>query len=170
MASHHASESPPASTPGKGVDPSPHADGLRGAVQAGLPTAIADLSTLVRIPSVSWDGFDPEHVVASAEAVSELARATGVFDDVEVIRLPMPATGQLGLPAVLATRAARNGRPTVMLYAHHDVQPPGEDADWESLPYEPTLRGERMYGRGAADDKAGVMSHIGAIRALSSVV
>ncbi|CAN5145695.1 dipeptidase [soil metagenome] len=149
---------------------SPHADALREAVQAGLPTAIADLSTLVRIPSVSWDGFDPEHVIASAEAVAELARGTGVFDDVDVIRLPMVATGQLGLPAVLATRAARNGRPTVMMYAHHDVQPPGDDADWQSKPYEPTLRGDRLYGRGAADDKAGVMSHIGAIRALKSVV
>ena len=149
---------------------SPHADALREAVQAGLPVAIADLSDLVRIPSVSWDGFDPEHVVASAERVAELARGTGVFDDVEIVRLPMPANGELGLPAVIATRAARNGRPTVMLYAHHDVQPPGDDDDWNSQPYEPTLRGDRLYGRGAADDKAGVLAHIAAIRALTTVV
>jgi acetylornithine deacetylase/succinyl-diaminopimelate desuccinylase-like protein len=148
---------------------SPHADELREAVQAGLPTSIADLSNLVRIPSVSWDGFDHDHVVRSAEAVAELARGTGVFDEVEVVRLPIPATGQLGLPAVIATRAARNGRPTVLLYAHHDVQPPGDDEDWKSQPYEPTLRGDRLYGRGAADDKAGVMAHIGAIRALTTV-
>jgi len=149
---------------------SPHAAELREAVQAGLPVAIADLSNLVRIPSVSWDGFDPEHVVASAEAVAELARGTGVFDDVEIVRLPMPVNGELGLPAVIATRAARNGRPTVLLYAHHDVQPPGEDGDWNSLPYEPTLRGDRLFGRGAADDKAGVLAHIAAIRALTTIV
>ncbi|MEO8262393.1 MAG: dipeptidase [Pseudolysinimonas sp.] len=148
---------------------SPHADALREAVDAGFPTSVADLSDLVRIPSVSWDGFDHDHVVASAERVAELARGTGVFDAVDVVRLPIPDSGQLGLPAVIATRSARNGRPTVLLYAHHDVQPPGEDDDWNSLPYEPTLRGDRLYGRGAADDKAGVMAHIGAIRALLTV-
>jgi acetylornithine deacetylase/succinyl-diaminopimelate desuccinylase-like protein len=148
---------------------SPHAAELAEAVQAALPGSIADLSDLVRIPSVSWDGFDHDHVIASAEKVAELARGTGVFDQVEVVRLPIPATGALGLPAVIATRAARNGKPTVLLYAHHDVQPPGDDADWDSTPYEPTLRGDRLYGRGAADDKAGVMAHIGAIRALLTV-
>jgi cysteinylglycine-S-conjugate dipeptidase len=162
MAKHHDAEHDSPTT-------SPHADALREAVQAGLPRSIADLSDLVRIPSVSWDGFDPEHVVASAAAVAALARDTGVFDDVDIVRLPMPATGELGLPAVIATRAARNGRPTVLLYAHHDVQPPGDDGDWNSKPYEPTLRGDRLYGRGAADDKAGVMAHIGAIRALLTV-
>jgi acetylornithine deacetylase/succinyl-diaminopimelate desuccinylase-like protein len=118
---------------------------------------------------VSWDGFDHDHVIASAEKVADLARGTGVFDEVEVVRLPIPATGALGLPAVIATRAARNGKPTVLLYAHHDVQPPGDDDHWDSTPYEPTLRGDRLYGRGAADDKAGVMAHIGAIRALLTV-
>jgi len=140
-----------------------------------LPTAIAELSTLVRIPSVSWDGFDPEHVRASAERVAELARETGVFDSVEVIQEPIPAdavsgAGKLGLPAVLARRAARNGRPTVLLYAHHDVQPEGDEAHWDSQPFEPTLRGDRLYGRGVADDKAGAVTHIAAIRALSSVL
>ncbi len=149
---------------------SPHADALREAVKAGLPVSIADLSDLVRIPSVSWEGFDPEHVVASAERVADLARGTGVFDDVDIVRLPMPANGELGLPAVIATRAARNGRPTVLLYAHHDVQPPGDDDHWDSQPYEPTLRGDRLFGRGAADDKAGVLAHISAIRALTTVV
>jgi len=171
MASHHASDSSSAHA----TDASPHADGLREAVQAGLPAAIAELSTLVRIPSVSWDGFDPEHVRTSAEKVAELARATGVFDSVEVIQEPIPAdavsgAGKLGLPAVLARRAARNGRPTVMLYAHHDVQPEGDEAHWESKPFEPTLRGERLYGRGVADDKAGAITHLSAIRALTTVL
>jgi acetylornithine deacetylase/succinyl-diaminopimelate desuccinylase-like protein len=136
------------------------------AVHAGLPTTIADLSALVRIPSVSWDSFDPEMVARSADAVAALARDLGVFDKVIVSRAPIGSTGELGQPAVIATRAARGGKPTIVLYAHHDVQPPGQDEDWDSSPYEPTVRGDRLYGRGAADDKAGVMSHIASIRAL----
>jgi acetylornithine deacetylase/succinyl-diaminopimelate desuccinylase-like protein len=139
---------------------------LREAVEAGFPAALADLTRLVRIPSVSWDGFDPDQVVRSAGAVAQLARDTGVFEEVEIVRVPMAGRSDEGLPAVLARRPARNGRPTVLLYAHHDVQPPGEDTDWETAPYEPTLRGERLAGRGAADDKAGVIAHIAAIRAL----
>lgn len=139
-------------------------------MQLGLPAAIADLSRLVRIPSVSWDGFDPAHVAASATAVSALFEGLGVFDSVEVSRAPIGDTGSLGQPAVLARRAARNGRPTILLYAHHDVQPQGDDADWDSLPFEPTVRGDRLYGRGAADDKAGVMAHVAAIRAFVATV
>ena len=152
---------------------SPPADPIReltAAVQAGFPAAVGELSRLVRIPSVSWDAFDPAHVAASAEAVAELARSLGVFETVDVFRAPQAGEASLGQPAVLATRAARAGRPTVMLYAHHDVQPPGDDADWESRPFEPTARGERLYGRGAADDKAGVMAHIAGIRALVDVI
>ncbi|TXN30702.1 dipeptidase [Lacisediminihabitans profunda] len=143
---------------------------LRDAVQAGMPTTIADLSRLVRIPSVSWAAFDPTHVSESADAVAGLVRGLGVFDTVEVSRATIGDTPTLGQPAVLATRAARNGRPTILLYAHHDVQPPGHDEDWESSPFEPTVRGDRLYGRGAADDKAGVLSHIAAIRALVETV
>lgn len=143
---------------------------LSTAVQAGLPSTIADLSRLVRIPSVSWAAFDPSHVQDSAEAVEALVKSLGVFDTVQISRAPQSATGALGQPAVLATRAAKNGRPTILLYAHHDVQPPGNDEDWESPPFEPTVRGDRLYGRGAADDKAGVMAHIGAIRALVETV
>lgn len=165
MASHHASES---SSSASGITEG--ADALRELVQAGLPRAIAELSTLVRIPSVSWDGFDHGHVVASAEKVAELARETGVFDEVEIIQVPIAETGRLGLPAVLARRAARNGRPTVLLYAHHDVQPEGDEEHWDSKPFEPTLRGDRLYGRGTADDKAGVVTHLAAIRALTSAL
>src|SRR5690606_33024670 len=127
----------------------PHADELREAVAAALPSTIADLSRLVRIPSVSWDGFDPQRGRASAEAVAELARGTGVCDDVAVVQVPIAEGGPLGQPAVLASRPARNGRPTILLYAHHDVQPPGDDESWDSSPFEPTLKGDRLYGRGA---------------------
>ena len=140
---------------------------LRQAVEQGLPTTISDLCTLVRVPSVSWSAFDRDPVAASAEAVATLARDLDVFETVTVSQALIPgANGELGQPAVLAVRPARNGRPTVLLYAHHDVQPPGNDADWESPPFEPTVRGDRLYGRGAADDKAGVMAHIASIRAL----
>jgi acetylornithine deacetylase/succinyl-diaminopimelate desuccinylase-like protein len=139
---------------------------LRSAVEQGLPRTIADLSQLVRIPSVSWAAFDPAHVAASADAVASLVRELGVFESVTTTQATIPGSDVLGQPAVLATRAARNGRPTILLYAHHDVQPPGKDEEWESNPFEPTVRGDRLYGRGAADDKAGVMAHIASIRAL----
>lgn len=140
-------------------------DPITEAVGAGLPTAIAELSNLVRIPSVSWAAFDPANVQKSAEAVVELVKGLGVFESVAISRATIGDTETLGQPAILATRAARNGKPTILLYAHHDVQPPGKDEDWESPPFEPTVRGDRLYGRGAADDKAGVMAHVAAIRA-----
>ncbi|MDN4595855.1 dipeptidase [Leifsonia virtsii] len=142
---------------------------VRAAVEAGLPSAIADLSQLVRIPSVSWSAFDPANVRRSAEAVAGLLADTGMFESIEVKQAPIGEGDTLGQPAVLATRAARNGRPTVLLYAHHDVQPEGDEANWETPPFEPTVRGDRLYGRGAADDKAGVMSHVATVRALKDV-
>ena len=134
--------------------------------------AVAELSKLVRIPSVSWAAFDPQHVRDSANAVSALVTDLGIFETVQVARAPIGSgpDAPLGQPAVLATRAARNGRPTILLYAHHDVQPPGKDEDWDSLPFEPTVRGDRLYGRGAADDKAGVLAHVAAIRAFVDTV
>ncbi len=150
------------------LPPTSELEALREAVGAGMPVAVADLGNLVRIPSVSWDGFDPANVIASAEAAKALLEGLGVFETVEVSRAPKP-DGELGQPAVLAVRKARNGKPTIMLYAHHDVQPPGQEEDWESTPFEPTIRGDRMYGRGAADDKAGVMAHVAAIRAFTAV-
>ncbi len=143
---------------------------LADAVQSGLPRAIADLSDLVRIPSVSWDGFDPKHMADSADAVKALLEGLGVFDSVEVARAKLAGSDALGQPAVLASRLPRNGKPTILLYAHHDVQPPGKDEDWDSAPFEPTVRGDRLYGRGAADDKAGVLTHVASIRALTTVL
>src|SRR6218665_2549227 len=170
-----------------------HEEALRRYIQAELPTTVAELARLVRIPSVSWPAYDPAHVSASADAVAELLRGIGLFDLVEVRQAALddsaaatlkpiaPATSapstssappvdSLGAPAVVAPRAARNGRPTVLLYAHHDVQPPGNDTEWETPPFEPTLRGDRLYGRGAADDKAGIMAHIGALRAVRDIL
>ena len=143
---------------------------VREHAAAQFEAAVEDLCRLVRIPSVSWPAFDPAHVAESAEAIAEMLRALGIFDVVDVRRAPIAGGTELGHPAVVARREPRNGRPTVLLYAHHDVQPPGKDADWETPPFEPTRRDGRLYGRGAADDKAGVMSHIGAIRALTAAL
>ncbi len=140
------------------------------AATAGIPAALADLGTLVRIPSVAFPGFDPAEVRRSAEAVAALAEGVGVFESVEIRDAALPGEEGRGMPAVLATRAARNGRPTILLYAHHDVQPTGDDALWDSPPFEPTVRDGRVYGRGAADDKAGVMVHIGALRAFAEAL
>ncbi len=131
-------------------------DEIRARVVDLMPQVRADLEALVRIPSVSASSFDQSHVDASAEAVAELLRGEGL--EVEIVR-------EGGRPAVIGHLDGPEGAPTVTLYAHHDVQPPGDDADWHSAPFEPTERDGRLFGRGAADDKAGVMAHVAALRA-----
>lgn len=143
---------------------------VREAALTQVPAALADLGSLVRIPSIAFPGFDRAEVQRSAEAVKTLVEGLGIFERVEIATAVVPETGEEGMPAVLATRPARNGRPTILLYAHHDVQPVGDESLWESPPFEPTLRDGRIYGRGAADDKAGIMAHIGALRALVDAV
>ncbi len=143
---------------------------MRDAAASGIPAALADLGTLVRIPSIAFPGFDGAEVQRSAEAVAALVEDLGLFETVEIRRAAIPGTDEIGHPAMLATRAARNGRPTILLYAHHDVQPVGDEALWESAPFEPTVRDGRLYGRGAADDKAGVMAHVAALRALTEAL
>ncbi|GAA3609429.1 dipeptidase [Agrococcus terreus] len=140
------------------------------AVDAGFDRAVEDLKALVRIPSVSWDAYDPAHVQASAEAVQRLAEGTGVFERVTIERAPIGDTDALGQPAVLAVRAPKAGKPSILLYAHHDVQPWGDEALWRTPPFEPTEVDGRLFGRGASDDKAGVIAHIAAVRALAEVV
>ena len=121
-----------------------------------MPGVRADLEALTRIPSVSLDSFDQQHVEDSAEAVAGLLQAEGL--EAEIVR-------EGGRPAVIGHLPAPEGAPTVLLYAHHDVQPPGDDAEWDTPVFEPTQVGERLYGRGVADDKAGVMAHVAALRA-----
>lgn len=142
---------------------------LRDRVELGMPHVIARLGDLVRIPSVSWDAFDPANVRASAEATKGLLEATGLFERVE-IHQHEDAEGRLGQPGLVAVRPAAPGFPTVTLYAHHDVQPEGDHELWRTPPFEPSVVGERLYGRGASDDKAGVMAHLGALEALRDVL
>jgi acetylornithine deacetylase/succinyl-diaminopimelate desuccinylase-like protein len=134
---------------------------LRTAVDHVLTEARADLERLVRIPSIWADPTHREDTRRSAEAVAALAADAGA-DRVDVVAAPG------GAPAVIAHWAGPEGAPTVLLYAHHDVQPTGGDELWTSPPFEPTERNGRLYGRGAADDKAGVMLHLSVIRAFRS--
>nr|WP_157551732.1 dipeptidase [Kineosphaera limosa] len=129
---------------------------MRRRVADLLPDVLTDLADLARIPSVSAPSFDPAPVAASAERVAELLAGAGA--NVQVVR-----AGD-GHPAVIGRVDGPPGSPTVLLYAHHDVQPPGSDDDWDSPPFEPTRRGDRFFGRGVADDKAGVMAHVAALR------
>ncbi|MCX5067162.1 dipeptidase [Micromonospora lupini] len=129
---------------------------VRAAVEREMPGVRADLERLVRIPGIAFEGFDHSHVERSAEAVADLLRGCGL--DVDIVR-----SG--GQPAVIGRRAAPPGAPTVLLYAHHDVQPVGDRSLWESDPFEPVERDGRLYARGAADDKAGIMAHVAALRA-----
>ena len=132
-------------------------DDIRTKVAGVLPGIRKDLEDLVRIESVSADPERASEVQRSAEAVSALFEAEGFRVQI--------TTADGGAPAVIAHKAGPAGAPTVLLYAHHDVQPENDHADWDSPPWEPTERGGRLYGRGAADDKAGIATHLAAARA-----
>ncbi|WP_283611851.1 dipeptidase [Mycolicibacterium poriferae] len=122
-----------------------------------LPAVRADLENLVRIESVWADPDRRGEVQRSAEEVAKLLSEAG-FGDVRIV-----AEG--GAPAVIAHHPPPPGAPTVLLYAHHDVQPEGDRSQWHSEPFEPTERNGRLYGRGTADDKAGIATHLAAFRA-----
>jgi acetylornithine deacetylase/succinyl-diaminopimelate desuccinylase-like protein len=136
-----------------------------GTVQAALSyldSHLADfqaqLEALCRIPGVSAEPAPNAELKRSAEATADLMRSAGI-QNVRILEID-------GVhPYVYGDWLGRPGAPTVLLYGHHDVQPEGRHEKWISPPYQPTVRGGRLYGRGAADDKAGVMTHVAAVAA-----
>jgi len=134
-------------------------DELRNAVRDVLPSVRHDLDALIRIPSVSADPAAATELRRCAELTATLLQQAGAAD-VEIID-DVPGCK----PAVVAHYPAPAGMPTVLLYAHHDVQPPGDPAGWSTPPFEPVERDGRLYARGSADDKAGIAAHLAALRA-----
>lgn len=135
-------------------------DAVLSVLERGFGQTLDELMALARIPGVSADGFDPCQVERSAEHVAQLLGKSGL-ERVELLRLP-------GAHPYVVGEWLRAGdtAPTVLIYAHHDVQPPGRLDRWETPAFEPTLRAdERLYGRGVVDDKAGLMVHLAAVRA-----
>jgi cysteinylglycine-S-conjugate dipeptidase len=133
----------------------------RESISSLMPQLKEDLAELVAIPSLSeWDF--PEHtrpeLLKAYEAVAELFRDAGVEN---VAPLELPGTA----PIVTGDIPAPDGAPTVLLYGHYDVVAAGDDALWESPPWEATERDGAIYGRGAADSKSNVLVHVGALRA-----
>lgn len=124
-------------------------------IHESLPKYIEALKQLVRIPSISFDNFDKKFVLESADAVKEMFQKAG-FTNIQFLTPPS------GRPTVYAESLTRKDKPTVLLYAHHDVQPTMREALWQTKPFEPILKGDRLYGRGTADDKAGIITHIAA--------
>jgi acetylornithine deacetylase/succinyl-diaminopimelate desuccinylase-like protein len=135
---------------------------LRERIAADMPQTLADLERLVRIPSIGYPGYEPATVRASAEATRDVLASAG-FDDVRLLELPG------GHPAVFGHIDGPPDAPTVLLYAHHDVQPEGPIEQWDTAPFEPTVLDGRMYGRGAADDKSGIVIHAAALRAIRAL-
>lgn len=127
-----------------------------------MPRAQAELSELVAFRSVADTAqFPKSECEAAAAWVADALRTEG-FTDVAVLDTPD------GTQSVYGLLPGPEGAPTVLLYAHYDVQPPLDEAAWVSPPFELTERDGRWYGRGAADCKGGLIMHLLALRALKA--
>ena len=129
------------------------------AIDRRFERSIGELIELARIPGVSAPGFDPRELDRSADAVRALLEDVGL-EKVEILRIDGAHPYVVGEWLHAGPRA-----PTALVYAHHDVQPPGRPEHWRTPPFEPMVAPDgRLYGRGVVDDKAGILLHAAALR------
>ncbi len=132
----------------------------RVAVAALMPRAIAELAELVAIPSIADERIVPlAECDRAAQWVADAFRAEGI-DDARLVPTPD------GTSTVVGHRPGPAGSPTVLIYAHYDVQPTLDESAWTTPPFELTERAGRLYGRGAADCKGNIVAILTALRAL----
>ncbi|GIJ47879.1 dipeptidase [Virgisporangium aliadipatigenens] len=144
------------------VEARPDVATLRGRVQGLMPAAREDLAALVAFRSVADPAlYPPDECLKAARYLMDAFAAVGL-EDVRDYETPD------GSRAVYGHAPAREGAPTVLLYCHYDVQPPLDEAAWESPPFSLTVRDGRWYGRGAADCKGNIVAHLTALRALGA--
>jgi acetylornithine deacetylase/succinyl-diaminopimelate desuccinylase-like protein len=119
---------------------------------------VQELADLVAIPGISTDGMHGTELDHSAGMVASLAQAAG-FPEVEIIR------PEDGYPAVLASWVVDPAASTILFLSHHDVQPVNFAEKWRSEPWQLVERDGRLFGRGSADDKGGVIAQLAAVKA-----
>jgi acetylornithine deacetylase/succinyl-diaminopimelate desuccinylase-like protein len=133
-------------------------DRIRSRAASLMPELLTDLARLVAIPSVAFPGYPPEPVGQMADEALRLFREAG-FAKAELQDVPT------GYPPVYGEIPGPDGAATVMLYAHYDVQPAPPEQGWTSDPWTATRKDDgRIYGRGAADDKGGLVVQLGTLR------
>jgi acetylornithine deacetylase/succinyl-diaminopimelate desuccinylase-like protein len=132
---------------------------VRERVSKSMPEILTDLERLVGIPSIAFPGYPAEPVHEMATETLRLFRDAGVAD---AVLLDVPT----GYPPVYGEIRGPEGTPVVMLYAHYDVQPAPPSQGWTTDPWTATRKDDgRVYGRGAADDKAGLVINLGTLKA-----
>jgi acetylornithine deacetylase/succinyl-diaminopimelate desuccinylase-like protein len=127
-------------------------------VRSLMPELVSELVQLVDMPSISYLDHTPPALLEARDFVVALLQSAGV-DDIETLSLPDTA------PVIVGSIPAPEGAPTVLLYAHYDVVPGGDESLWSSPPFEAVERDGAVYGRGSSDCKANIIGHIGALRA-----
>ena len=131
---------------------------IKAKASAMMPLLLDSLERLVAIPSVAFPGYPSEPVNRMADETLRMFREVG-FDNARFMDVPV------GYPPIYGEINGPKGSPTVMLYAHYDVQPAPPEQGWTSDPWTATRKDDgRIYGRGAADDKSGLVTHLGTMR------
>ncbi len=144
-----------------------NADDIRQRVHADFPRVVDMLTRKIALRSVSSQGIDGPHMRRSADFVADELRGVGI--DARVVQSTNP-DGTAGAWEVVGSRMVDPQAPTVLLYAHHDVQPVPDAGAWDTEPFVATTVGDRLYGRGSCDDGGGIAIHSGALHALGDAL